>query len=871
MNRSEQSEAQRLYTRMFTEHVAVQLLIDPETGAILDANPSAVRFYGYPREELCGMRIQQINTLDEPQVRAEMARARAEQRRYFRFQHRLCGGEVRDVEVYSGPLELAGRQYLHSIIHDITDTRRYQRRLEVFHDLFRSLPVGIYRNTPGPSGRFLEVNPAMVELFEAESEAQLLATPVAALYRDPERRAEISALIEREGSVSWAELQARTLRGRPLWLRLSVRRVEDEHGRTVFDGMVEDISAHVRLQGERDRLLEAINEGVCGLDDAGRFTFLNPAARQLLGFASEEAALGREAHALTHHSRPDGTPYPLEECPIFRVLRSGEPLEAWQDYFWRTDGRGFDVLVYAAPLRDVEGGITGIVLSFQDISRRRRIERERDQMLEILDHHPHLIQRFLPDTTLLYANRMVAELFGIPPPQMDGRRWIEWLGPEAREQLEAFLCRFTRAAPVGTVQLAVLAATGEQRRVQWTCQAFFDEDGLISHFQAVGIDITEQVAAERARAQADRDRRTFLAAVSHDLRTPLNAIYGFTDLLQATELTPQQREYLGLCRSASEKLLALIDTLLDLSRMESGRLTLHDEPFELAEVVERQVAVLRAVAEEAGLRLTVREAPGTPQWVRGDATRFGQVVHNLISNAIQFTEHGEVVLEVAPEGSGWLYVAVHDTGVGIAPEDREHIFKAFAQGNPSFRRQPGNGLGLRICQELVRLMGGRLEMTSELGKGSTFYFTARLPRVEPPQAAFEATPEPHRTTHLRVLVAEDDPTNALLIQAQLELAGVTPTLVEDGRQAVDAWQEQDWDLVLMDVQMPEVDGPDAVRTIRAREAERGRARTLIIALSAHAVDQVREECLEAGCDEYLTKPVDRQRLAALLAGIAGRD
>jgi len=868
MNGSEQTEAQRLYARMFADNTAVKLLIDPESGAIRDANPSAVRFYGYPRAELCGMRIQDINTLDDAQVHAEMARARAEQRRYFRFQHRVQGGEVRDVEVYSGPLELGGRQYLYSIVHDITDIRRYQRRLEVFHDLFRSLPVGIYRNTPGPAGRFLEVNPAMVELFEAESEAELLATPVSALYRDPQRRAEISDLIERHGHVGWVELQARTLRGRPLWLRLSVRRVEDEQGRTVFDGMVEDISEHVRLQGERDRLLEAINEGVCGLDRAGCFTFLNPAARQLLGFPSEEAALGRDAHALTHHSHPDGSPYPAQACPIFRVIRTGEPLEAWQDYFWRMDGRGFDVLVYAAPLRDEDDGITGAVISFQDISRRKRLQRERDQMLEILDYHPHLIQRFLPDTTLLYANRMVAELFGVPAPEMDGRRWIEWLAPEQREQLEAFLCRFNRSEPVGTVELPVTAATGEQRWVQWTCQAFFDEDGLISHFQAVGIDNTERVAAERARAQADRDRQTFLAAVSHDLRTPLNAIYGFTDLLQATELTGQQREYLDLCRSASEKLLALIDTLMDLSRMESGRLTLRDEPFELAEVIERQVAVLRAVAEEAGLALRVREAPGTPQWVRGDATRFGQVVHNLVSNAIQFTERGEVVLEVAPEGTGRLYVAVHDTGVGIAPEDREHIFKAFAQGNPSFRRQPGNGLGLRICHELVRLMDGRLTVASEPGQGSTFSFTARLPRAEPPRAEGPGAAVSGQAAGLRVLVAEDDATNALLIQAQLELAGVHPTLVEDGRQAVAAWREQDWDLVLMDVQMPGLNGPDAVRAIRAQEAEQACARTPVVALSAHAVDQVREECLNAGCDDYLTKPVDRRRLAVLLAEIA---
>ncbi|MFP4147415.1 MAG: PAS domain S-box protein [Halorhodospira sp.] len=867
----EQSEAARLYAEMFTKNVAVKLLIDPETGRIVDANPSARRFYGYSLEELQQLRIHDINTLPEPAVHEEMARARAEQRRYFRFRHRVRSGEERDVEVFSGPLELAGQRYLYSIIHDITDIRAYQRELEVYRDLFRSLPVGVYRNTPGPVGCFLEVNPAMVELFEARHEAELLATPVAELYVDPEQRSQISARLEQEEWIAGVELQLRTLRGRPLWVRLSVRRSRDEAGHTVFDGMLEDITDRVRLQGERDHLLEAINEGVCGIDRDGRFTFVNPTACYLFGWPDERQLLGCNAHELTHHSRADGRPFPEVDCPIYRVLATGEPLEAWEDHFWRRDGSHFPVLVYAAPLREEGGQIYGVVISFQDISERKRAERERDQMLEILDYHPHLIQRFLPDTTLLYANRSVAELFGVAEASMPGQRWGAWLDPGQQVTLEAFLAGLTAGEPVGTLQLPVIVDECEEPRwVQWTVQAFFDREGGLTHFQSVGIDITDRVAAERAREQADRDRHTFLAAVSHDLRTPLNAIHGFTDLLETTSLDAQQRHYVQLCRDGSEKLVALIDSLLDLSRLESGRLCLRQEPFELRETVERQVALLRAVAEEAGLSLTVDIDPAIPTWVVGDATRFGQVLHNLTSNAIQFTEHGSITLTVASVGCGRVRTAVTDTGVGVAPEERERIFEAFTQGTPGFRRYPGSGLGLRICRELVRLMGGELELDSELGVGSTFAFTVELPRAMPPERGAAAGERAGQTQHgsgLRVLVAEDDPTNGLLIRAQLELAGAEPVVVEDGRQAVEFWQEQGADLVLMDVQMPVLNGPDAVSAIRRLEAQAGSPRTPVVALTAHAVDHIREACMSAGCDAYMTKPLSRELLAELLARV----
>ncbi|MDZ7750683.1 MAG: PAS domain-containing protein [Gammaproteobacteria bacterium] len=251
-----------VYAQTFTRNTAPKLLIDPDDGAIVDANPAAEAMYGYAVDELRRMRIQEINTLSPGAVQTEMARAASESRRFFRFRHRVRSGAILDVEVYSGPVELDGRTYLYSIIHDATETRRYEHELEFYSELFRNLPVGVYRNTPGPDGHFLRLNPAMLELFDADSEEQLRATPARKLYMDPDAREALSRELEQEGRVNGRELSLCTLRGRPLRARLSAHRMQDAEGRTVFDGVIEDVSAAHASELFRSRLLTAVAEGV---------------------------------------------------------------------------------------------------------------------------------------------------------------------------------------------------------------------------------------------------------------------------------------------------------------------------------------------------------------------------------------------------------------------------------------------------------------------------------------------------------------------------------------------------------------------------------------------------------------------------------
>ncbi|WP_018875829.1 PAS domain S-box protein [Thioalkalivibrio sp. ALE31] len=493
--------AARVYEQTFTANTAPKLLIDPEDGAIVDANPAAEAFYGYSVARLKAMHIHEINTLSAAEVRAEMARAAREERRFFRFRHRVCGGDVRDVEVYSGPVVLDGRRYLYSIIHDVSETRRYERELEFYGVAFGRLPVGVYRNTPGPEGRFVRLNPAMVELFEAATETELRSTPVRELYRDPAERTALSRDLAAYGRVVGREVDLKTLRGRPFRARISAYRTEDADGQCVFDGVIEDITELRAAEAFQTRLLASLAEGVFGLDRYGRYTFLNPAACRLLGFERELDALGQESHSTNHHVLADGTPYPPEACPIYRVLETGRPLEAWDDHFVRTDGSLFPVSVFAAPTFDVSGRVDGAVVSFQDQTARR--EREA-HLLKATGHLPGAIYqyRLYPDGRheFPFVSEGAQRVYGVSPDliQEDADAAFARVDPDDLPRIQASIEESARTMGPWQVRYRVRHPL---RGTLWvegraTPEAPRPDGSIVWH--GVMIDISEQVAMEDA-------------------------------------------------------------------------------------------------------------------------------------------------------------------------------------------------------------------------------------------------------------------------------------------------------------------------------------------------------------------------------------
>ena len=435
------------------------------------------------------------------------------------------------------------------------------------------------------------------------------------------------------------------------------------------------------------------------------------------------------------------------------------------------------------------------------------------------------------------------------------------------------------------------------------------ESGEGTVYETTAIDVTplRRREAELQRAKdgaeaASRCKSEFLANMSHEIRTPINGIIGMLELvLPQCNNCPavEQRSYLETARSSADVLVAVIDDILDFSKIEAGRLQLESVAFNLRECISASVRMLSVLARAKQLEMVCEFGPEVPEYILGDPVRFAQVINNLAGNAIKFTEHGEIVLNVAAtareDGRAAVSVSVRDTGVGIESEKQTMIFESFSQADTSTtRRYGGSGLGLAISARLVQLMGGQLRVESEPGVGSTFSFTAwfQLPAgsgsgssVRHDACAAEHVPvvganggpvgkplpQPvpvcPDASGMEVLVAEDNPVNRKVIQKLLERLGCSVKVVENGREAVERWKQGTYDVVFMDVQMPEMDGFEATRLIRQAESEAAGARspTHIVAVTAHALPAERVRCIQAGMNTHIPKPVTLGSLAAALA------
>ena len=628
-----------------------------------------------------------------------------------------------------------------------------------------------------------------------------------------------------------------------------------------------------------------IGTALVGLD--GQWIWTNIAIRSILGYSHDE--LNRLTFQdLTH---PDDLHTDLVQAEKL-ISGDGSAYQMEKRYI-RKDGSLVWCLLAVSLVRDEQGAPNYFISKIQDISERKANELERAALTERLTLATKaggvgVWEWDMVQNVMIWDERMF-QLYGIDPASgaPDFAAYIATIHPDHRQKIRALILDALHGNRTDfELEFSIITTTGEVRDIRSVSTLLRAADDKGGRVIGTNIDVTEMRRLVVLAEEAARSKSEFLATISHELRTPLNSIIGFSRLVldgapppgQAS-LAPTAKRHIELVRDASTTLLTIVDDVLDYSRIEAGGFELSPEAFELRPMVTNAVEIVRAGAEDKGLKLTFAIAADVPAFLTGDQSRLRQIMLNLLGNAIKFTASGHVSVDVALSG-GEVMWTVRDTGIGI-PIDKQHLlFKRFSQVDQSIaRRFGGSGLGLAICERLVSAMGGSIGVESSPGQGSTFWFSAALPAAitaasltrKPPTLARRQS-EPRR-----VLLAEDVEMNQLLAVALLERAGHHVTVVGNGAEAVEAVQADEYDIVLMDVQMPVKDGIEATTDIRALG---GRYADLpIIAVTANVMRDDIARFRAAGMSDHLGKPVpidafetmvDRWCGDAPAAAIAGR-
>ncbi len=704
---------------------------------------------------------------------------------------------------------------------------------ERYRSLFDAVPVGLYRSTP--QGRILDANEALVRMLGYPSKEALLATPAQALFFDIHERQRWQAEMDAKGIVNDFVTQLKRYDGTPIWVVDRARAIRDPQGTVLYyDGSLVDITeqrhAEEALRASEARyraLVESSPEGVAIHQD-GKCVFINPAGARLLGAHKPEELLGKFALDFVH---PDYREIARQR--IQRSLAEWQPAPPLEEKLIRLDGSVIDVEVTAVPI--MYEGRPAMQVVFRDITERKRMEEElkasEERYRDLFENASDGIYILDRAGRILSFNRKAEEITGYKLDEIRGRSYTLLLppGPERKKARRAFL-KNMRGEPDKN-ELTIKRKDGRDVIVELSTRPIW-QDGQIVGIQGIGRDVTERKELEKLKSD-------FISTVSHELRTPLTSIKGYVDLVLAGDvgpITPEQKEFLTIVSQNTTRLTELINDLLEIERLESGRIEFEFAELDLAEVLYNVARSLQVTAEQKGLELITEIASGLK--VRGDRDRLAQVFLNLLSNAIKYTPAGTVELKAYREDEA-VVVAVRDSGIGISENDMPKLFQKFFRADtPYVRKVGGTGLGLSIAKAIVERHHGTITVTSQLGQGSTF--TVRLPAVA-------------RLERPLVLVIEDEIAIARLIATYIEKMGYRAVMAYSAREGFEHAVRLKPDLITLDVLMPDLDGFALIQQLKKHPDT---ANIPVIFLS---IVQDKQQGLRLGASAFLTKPIEERK------------
>jgi len=684
----------------------------------------------------------------------------------------------------------------------------------------------------------------------------------------------LTALSDIEDEQHGLELGAVDYISKPISPAILLARVKSHLKIKAANDILKDNSnqAHVRL----DLILNATGEGIYGIDINGNCIFINTSALTMLGYASQQEVLGKNNHQLFHYAHTDGSHYNVQQCPIYKALQGDSKLSNDTEVFWRKDGTSFPVQYQSHPIRQNEK-VIGCVVSFMDITERRTTEATLTKLSMALEQSQSSVMITDLDSHIEYVNQAFINNTGYSREEIIGQKpSLLKSGKTMRSTYDAMWAAL----------LAGKAWQGEVINLNKQGQEFIEltwispirkANGIITHYLGVKEDITERkqnerllLAAKERTESLSKTKSQFLANMSHEIRTPMTAIIGFSELALLKDMPKEVNAYLQNINTASNNLLVILNDILDLSKLEAGKMTLNLKPFNIYDLQTSLHNLLTIVAQAKGLALSIDLASNVPAHLIGDSIRLRQVLTNLLGNAIKFTKQGSVTLSIKllqhDDQQIRLLFAVTDTGIGITLEQQDKLFQPFSQVDDGFSRSfEGTGLGLVISQNIMQLMGSSIKLDSHIDLGSCFSFELVLPLADLSTIESQVTPsiilKSEPLSGVRILLAEDDAFNQMLINEVLENLGASVVIANNGFEALVALKLEPFDLVLMDLHMPNMNGYEATTEIRKQARY---ALLPVIALSASVTDENKRRCLATGMNDFAGKPIKTKELLPIL-------